>query len=98
MPLTALGKSKPSTGGVPFLTEGEWDAIVSLLSLSPRESEVVSQLLQGNTAMETAQGLGISIHTVHTHLGRIYRKLKVSNRCALVTQMFSAYVTLNRRT
>lgn len=54
--------------------------------LTRREGEVLSQLLEGKTNREIAQALVIEESTVETHLDRIYRKLRVSNRTAAVVK------------
>lgn len=48
--------------------------------LSPREQEVLTLLSRGLSNREIADTLGISSHTVKTHLERTYEKLGVSSR------------------
>ncbi len=50
--------------------------------LSPREAEVLQQLVKGYTNAEIAQRLGISAKTVDHHVQHIYSKLEVSTRAA----------------
>jgi DNA-binding CsgD family transcriptional regulator len=40
-----------------------------------------------------ASSLGISRHTVHTHIERLYRKLRVNSRSQLIAAVFVAYAT-----
>jgi DNA-binding CsgD family transcriptional regulator len=40
-----------------------------------------------------AANLGISTHTVHTHLERLYRKLRVSSRVSLVVRVVAEYLS-----
>jgi len=49
-------------------------------SLSPREQGVLDALSKGYSYKETAELLGISYSTVHTHIERIYQKLHVQSR------------------
>ena len=42
--------------------------------------------------VEIAQELKISAHTVHTYLGRLYRKLNVSSRAQLIVRVFAEYL------
>ena len=49
-------------------------------SLSPREQDVLDALSKGYSYKETAELLGISYSTVHTHIERIYQKLHVQSR------------------
>jgi two-component system, NarL family, invasion response regulator UvrY len=48
-------------------------------SLSPREFEIVSLLLKGDTLSHNAQSLNMQTSTVGTHKARIFEKLKVFN-------------------
>lgn len=48
--------------------------------LTPREVEILEILPTGDTVTEIAARLFLSIATVKTHLGAIYRKLGVKNR------------------
>jgi DNA-binding CsgD family transcriptional regulator len=54
------------------------------LSLSRREREIALRSVRGLTEIEIARDLGISRHTVHTYMGRLYRKLGARNRVELV--------------
>jgi two-component system, NarL family, invasion response regulator UvrY len=47
--------------------------------LSPREFEIVSLLLSGQTVSDISQSLNIQTSTVGTHKARLFEKLKVSN-------------------
>lgn len=48
--------------------------------LSAREQEVLRHVVKGFTYAEIADLLGISTHTVSTHIRKIYRKLSVNSR------------------
>jgi len=48
--------------------------------LTARELEVLQLLAQGQTSKEIAQEMGISTHSVDSHLTHMYRKLGVSGR------------------
>jgi DNA-binding NarL/FixJ family response regulator len=52
--------------------------------LTPREAEVLEQLLNGRTNAQIAQQLSIGIETVRTHARNIYRKLGIGSRRDLV--------------
>ncbi|MFI7401049.1 response regulator [Streptomyces sp. NPDC049541] len=54
--------------------------------LTEREVEVVRLAAEGLTNRAIAEALFLSEATVKTHLVRIYRKLKVENRAAAVTE------------
>jgi len=50
--------------------------------LSRREREVVEELSKGATNGEIAAGLGVSVHTVKSHVKMILLKLDAKNRTA----------------
>jgi DNA-binding NarL/FixJ family response regulator len=52
--------------------------------LAPREQEVLELVVKGFTFGEIAKHLGISPHTVTTHVRRTYRKLEVRSRSEAV--------------
>ncbi len=58
--------------------------------LAPREWDVVRLVIKGYSNSAIAKGLGISPHTVHTHMQRIFDKLEVTSRGAIIAQL-SAY-------
>lgn len=51
-----------------------------LITLTKREIEVLSLVLQGKSSREVATSLYCSKRTIDFHLARIYEKLQVSNR------------------
>ena len=53
-------------------------------SLSPRELTVLDYLAKGYSYKETAELMGISYSTVHTHIEHIYEKLHVRSRTEAV--------------
>jgi DNA-binding CsgD family transcriptional regulator len=75
-----------------FLTESDWGAIVDVLRLSEREGAIISSAMDGASETAIARILGISQHTVHTHLERLHRKLHVTTRPQLIARIFAAYV------
>ena len=52
--------------------------------LTAREAEILRMIARGFSYAETAELLGISVQTVHTHLKRIYRKLAVHSKTEAV--------------
>ena len=59
-------------------------ANVANVTLSPREREIARMVALGYTNKTIARVLDISVWTVSTHLRRIFAKLGVSNRAAMV--------------
>jgi DNA-binding CsgD family transcriptional regulator len=55
--------------------------------LSPREQEIARMVARGYTNKEIAKVLEISLWTVSTHLRRVFSKLDVSTRAAMVARL-----------
>ena len=51
-----------------------------LMTLTPREFEVLQMIAFGMTNAEAARRLHLSVHAIKFHLAAIYRRLGVSNR------------------
>jgi DNA-binding NarL/FixJ family response regulator len=60
--------------------------------LSEREIEVVRLMAEGRSNRAIAEALVLSEATVKTHLVRIYRKLKVDNRAAAVSEAVRRHI------
>ncbi len=56
----------------------------STTPLSKREREILQMVANGSTTKEVARDLGISPHTVKTHLERIFEKLGANDRAQAV--------------
>ena len=69
----------------------EWQTLTEALGLSPRESSVVRSVFDGASEKAIAEQLGLSPHTVHTYLWRIYRKLHVRSREELLVRVFAEF-------
>ena len=70
-----------------------WAHLNRKLRLSPREAEIIQRLSSDESEDSIGYHLGISRHTVHSHLERLYRKLDVSSRTQVVIRLFQEYVT-----
>ena len=55
-------------------------------ALTPREAEVLRQLVQGRSNKEIAEALTIAEETVKTHVGRVLSKLQAENRAQAIVQ------------
>lgn len=83
-----MAASRPlSRNGYPLSVE-QWRRVGERLRLTPRESQIVRSLFQGLDEKQIAVRLEISPHTVHTHLGRLYRKLEVDSARAVLLAVF----------
>ncbi|TDJ54060.1 MAG: response regulator transcription factor [Ignavibacteria bacterium] len=56
--------------------------------LTNREIEILQSIVQDDTEYAIAMNLGISGHTVRTHVKNIYRKLQVHSRGAVVKAVY----------
>ena len=61
--------------------------------LSPREQEIVRMVSQGHPNKVIAEVLSISSWTVCTHMRRIFAKLGVTSRAAMVARLLEAGLT-----
>ena len=84
-------------GSASPLTKVEWDRISDHLGFSPRELQIVRHVMADAKEHTIARRLDISIHTVHTHLKRLYGKLGVGSRVELILLIFREYVAYARR-
>jgi DNA-binding CsgD family transcriptional regulator len=58
----------------------------SLRALTPRERELVAEILKGRSNRSIASALGTSVQTVRNQLTMLYRKLGVSSRLELAAR------------
>lgn len=72
-----------------LIAESDWGAFAERFQLSPREAQIARCLIDGATERSIASELSLSEHTVHTYVGRIYRKGGVGNRHALTISVFA---------
>jgi len=56
------------------------------IELTPREREILHQLVKGLTNKEISAATNLSVDTVKTHLRHIYRKLGVKNRSQAISE------------
>lgn len=53
-------------------------------SLTPRELQIISRIVQGETSREIGEALGVSLKTIEVHRYNILRKLDLKNTTALI--------------
>jgi len=56
----------------------------TLIRITPRETDVLRLIASGCTYAQAADRLGVSLHTVCTHVKNAYRKLGVRSGAAAV--------------
>jgi DNA-binding CsgD family transcriptional regulator len=79
------GKDLPPLPLLPHL----WAAIACRLKLAPREKQTVELILRHQQYKEIAHRLGISPGTVETYVRRVYHRVGVDDREALVLRIFA---------
>jgi DNA-binding CsgD family transcriptional regulator len=86
-----LGVALPANP-LPF-SERAWRRIARSLNLSARELQIIHGIFSDRKEVAIAEDLGISHHTVHTYLERLYRKLGVSSRVQLVVRVVAEHIS-----
>ena len=87
-------KLKPTVHpGRSILPYDGWRTIAQSLRISNRELQIIQGIFDDQKEFAIADELMISVHTVHTHLERLYRKLGVSSRVALVLYILAEYLS-----
>ncbi len=92
---TDFSNAQPDLAGRAVLSDGQWRSIAASLSLSPRELQITQEIFDDEKEAAIALKLGLSTHTVHTYLERVYHKLNVASRCGLLLRVFSEHLTLH---
>ncbi len=58
--------------------------VLDRYEITPRESEVLMQIIKGKSYSEIAEHLFISMPTVKTHISRAYKKMNINNKIELI--------------
>jgi DNA-binding CsgD family transcriptional regulator len=77
-----LEQSKRPAPGAAF--DACYSRVVTAWGLTPRQLEVVAELVRGASNKEIAERLGLALHTVEVHVTEVLRRTGHSNRSALV--------------
>jgi ATP/maltotriose-dependent transcriptional regulator MalT len=91
-PSTVSERPRPLTKGSDILSAAQWQDVCARLKLSERELEVVVGVFDDLKEAAIASRLGISAHTVHTHLERLYRKLGVNGRGRMIIEVLAEHL------
>ena len=87
---------EPSCLGSRVFSSGAWAEIARSLGLSARQLQIARGIFDNETEGAIASDLGISEHTVHNHLNRLFRKLAVTTRVQLVLRLTNELLLLIR--
>ena len=82
-----------SRSGRSILPYAAWSMIANSLRISNRELQIIQGIFDDQKEFAIALDLTISVHTVHSHLERLYRKLGVGSRVELVLCILSEYLS-----
>ena len=89
-----IGSLSSQASGSVLFDQERWDQLRLALGLTPRELDVVKGVFEDRSRADIGRQLGISEHTVQTHLERIYRKTGVGSRCGLLVRFFAKHLEL----
>lgn len=84
------GRATPPRGatlGAAVFSEAAWAEIARSLKLAGRELEITRGVFDNLIEGAIAANLRISEHTVHAHLNRLFKKLRVTTRVQLVLRV-----------
>jgi DNA-binding NarL/FixJ family response regulator len=91
-PKPTAGLPDPASPLAPLVwSDAEWRAMADRLKLSGRELQIVRGILDGRKEPCLARELGISTHTVHSYLVRLYLKLGVNSRMELAMRIMAEH-------
>jgi DNA-binding NarL/FixJ family response regulator len=80
--------------GAAIFTDCAWEEIGRSLGLSGRERQIVRGIFDDQTEGAIAADLTISPRTVHAHVERLHRKLRVVDRVGLVLRIINEFLKL----
>ncbi|MCW5554589.1 MAG: helix-turn-helix transcriptional regulator [Verrucomicrobiae bacterium] len=80
--------------GSAMFSEHAWQELARSLKFSMRELQIARGIFDDDSDVGIAHNLGISLHTVHTHVERLHRKLAVTNRRQLLLRVVQEFLTL----
>ena len=71
-----------------------WAEIGRSLKLSGRELQIARGVFDDQKELTIASGLGVSAHTIHTHVQRLHRKLSIIDRSQLLQRVMQEFLAL----
>lgn len=84
----------PQLAGSAMFSVQAWKAIARSLKLSGRELQIVRGVFDDQKEATIAVGLGVSAHTIHTHVQRLHRKLGITDRSQLLQLVMQEFLVL----
>jgi DNA-binding NarL/FixJ family response regulator len=92
---SANSKNRGDTPDVSLIDKQQWNYLLRLYRLSPREFEVASLLCSGRTNQEIAEYLKVKPSTVKTHIKSILIKTRTRNKIAFVLKAITDAITFS---
>ncbi len=83
--------------GRSIIDTDSWISVGQALRLSRRELEIVQSVFDDRKEAAIGFDLGISPHTVNTHLQRVYRKVGVTSRAQLIVRVMAQHLAGAKR-
>lgn len=80
--------------GATLFSDQAWGGISKALGITRRELQIVHGVFDNLPESGIAQRLGISEHTAHTHLNRLFKKLTVTTRTELVLRVMEQVIVI----
>jgi len=80
--------------GASMLSDHAWLEVASALDITKREVQIIQGVFDNLPKAGIAHRLGISTHTTHTHLNRLFKKLNVTTRTELVLRIMEQMIAL----
>ena len=87
-----------STQPSSHLNHQNWRAIGDELHLSARQLQIAKCMFDGFDEPSIGRVLGLSRHTVHSHVNRLYKKIQVKSRCELMVRVFLVFLSRQSET
>jgi len=100
-PVSAGPRADPAAFAALFLSDPEErlspraELLQQRCGLTPTEARVAAMMVQGNSVEEVAAALDSSLHTVRTHLKRIFNKTGTHRQASLVSLLVNAVGALD---
>ena len=87
-------RASTRVGGSAVFSNRAWQEIARSLKLSRRELQIIRAVFDFQKEYSIAANLGISPHTVHTHVERLHRKLGIADRPQLLIHILKRFLLL----
>ena len=92
-----VGETSQRPSNSRIFSDEAWAEIARSLKLSGRELQIARGVFDDRIELAIASDLGISSHTVHTHIERLHHKLAVRNRVEMVLRLTNEFLALTAR-